>query len=49
MRWCEKNRVDYVVGSARNEVSRRMTEPFMDQAEAPYERTQQNVRNFQEI
>jgi len=49
MRWCEKNRVDYVIGLARNKVLERMAEPFMEEAEAAYEKTQQKVRNFHEI
>jgi len=49
MRWCEKNRVDYVIGLARNKVLERVAEPFMAEAEAAYEKTQQKVRNFHEI
>ena len=49
MRWCEKNRVDYVIGLARNEVLKRMAEPFMEEAEAEYDKSQKKVRNFHEI
>jgi hypothetical protein len=49
MRWCEKNRVDYVIGLARNDVLKRMAEPFMAQAETEHQKTQQKVRNFHEI
>jgi hypothetical protein len=49
MRWCEKNRVDYIIGLARNEVLKRMAEPFMEAAEAQYETTGEKVRNFHEI
>jgi len=49
MRWCEKNSVDYVIGLARNEVLKRMTAPFMEAAEAEYEKTRQKVRNFHDL
>lgn len=49
LRWCEKNRVFYVVGLARNPVLERMAAPFMQAAEAEYERTQQKVRHFHEF
>jgi hypothetical protein len=49
LRWCEKNSVFYVVGLARNKVLERMAAPFMQAAEAEYERTQQKVRNFHEF
>ena len=49
LRWCEKNSVFYVVGLARNQVLERMAAPFMQAAEAEYERTQQKVRNFHEL
>jgi len=49
LRWCEKNRVFYVVGLARNPVLERMAVPFMQAAEAEYERTRQKVRNFHEF
>jgi len=49
MRWCEKNRVDYVIGLARNDVLKRMVDPFMEAAEVEYEKTRQKVRNFHDI
>jgi hypothetical protein len=49
MRWCENNRVDYVIGLARNEVLKRLAEPFMEAAEAEYEKTGQKVRHFDNI
>jgi hypothetical protein len=49
LRWCEKNRVFYVVGLARNKVLERMAAPFMQAAEAEYEHTRQKVRNFHEF
>ena len=49
MRWCENNRVDYVIGLARNEVLKRMAEPFMDAAETEYQKTWRKVRNFHDL
>lgn len=49
MRWCEKNRVDYVLGLARNEVLKRLAEPFVEAAEAEYQKTQQKVRHFDNV
>ena len=49
MRWCEKNRVDYVIGLARNEVLKRLAEPFMQAAEDEYKKTGQKVRDFHDI
>ena len=48
-RWCEKNSVFYVVGLSRNKVLERLGAPFMQAAEAEYQRTQQKVRNFHEF
>jgi hypothetical protein len=49
MHWCEKNRVDYVIGLARNEVLKSMAEPFMEAAEVEYQKTRQKVRNFHDL
>lgn len=49
MRWCERNRVDYVIGLARNEVLKRMAEPLMEAAEAEYDKTRKKVRNFHDL
>ena len=49
LRWCEKNNVFYVIGLARNPVLERMALPFMQAAEAEYQRTPQKVRNFHEF
>jgi hypothetical protein len=49
MRWCEKHDVYYVFGLARNPVLERMAEPFMEQAEAAYERTSEKQRRFHAI
>ncbi len=49
MRWCEKNRVDYVIGLARNEVLKRLAEPLVEAAEAEYNKTGRKVRRFDNI
>jgi hypothetical protein len=49
LRWCEKNRVFYVVGLARNAVLERLAKPFMHAAERQYRRTQRKVRRFHEL
>ena len=49
LRWCEKNKVLYVVGLARNRVLERTAAPFRETAEAQYERTHKKVRNFHEL
>ncbi len=49
LRWCEKNRVFYVVGLARNPVLERRAAPFMQAAEAEFERTHKKVRSFHEF
>jgi len=49
LRWCEKNRLFYVVGRARNKVLERLAAPFMESAERQYAQTQQKVRNFHQV
>jgi hypothetical protein len=49
LRWCEKNRVFYVVGLARNPVLERLAAPFLQAAEEEYRQTQQKVRQFHEF
>jgi hypothetical protein len=49
LRWCEKNRVFYVVGLTRNPVLERLAAPFLQAAETEYQRTQQKVRHFYEF
>jgi hypothetical protein len=49
LRWCEKHDVGYVVGIARNKVLERMAKPFMDEAEAQFEKTSAKQRNFHKI
>jgi len=49
MRWCERNKVFYVLGLARNQVLERLAEPFMAAAKTQFEATFQKVRNFHEV
>jgi hypothetical protein len=49
LRWCEKNRVFYVVGLARNQVLERLAAPFMQAAQAEFEGTHKKVRSFHEF
>ena len=49
MGWCEQNRVDYVLGLARNERLRKLLEPQMQQARTQCEVTGQAARVFTEF
>jgi hypothetical protein len=49
MAWCEQNRVDYVLGLARNERLRRLLESQMQQARQQCEITGQAARVFTEF
>jgi len=49
MKWCDKNGVFYVLGLARNSVLESMAKPFMERAEAAFERTGTKQRRFHEI
>ena len=49
MGWCEQNRVDYVLGMARNERLRKLLEPQMQQARTQCEVTGQAARVFTEF
>ncbi len=49
MNWCEANRVDYVLGFARNERLRRIIETEMQQAAALHRETGQAARVFTEF
>jgi hypothetical protein len=49
LRWCERHRVDYVVGLARNPVLERMAEPYMTRAAERFERTGRKQRSFYAI
>jgi len=49
MRWCDKHDVFYVLGLARNPVLEGMAAPFMEKAQAAFERTGVKQRRFHEI
>jgi hypothetical protein len=49
MKWCENNGVYYVLGLARNSILESMAQPFMDRAEAGFEKTGAKQRRFHEI
>ena len=49
MSWCEQNRVDYVLGLARNSRLQRKTGPAMGEAKQHYQRTGQAARVFAEF
>jgi len=49
MKWCDKNGVFYVLGLARNSVLESRAKPFMERAEAAFERTGTKQRRFHEI
>jgi hypothetical protein len=49
MKWCEKNKVDYVLGVARNERLRGRIDEEMAEAARLYEQTQQPARVFAEF
>jgi len=49
MRWCDKHRVFYVLGLARNSVLERIAQPFAQQAQRAFERTGGKQRHFHEV
>jgi hypothetical protein len=49
MRWCDRREVHYILGLARNKRLERMSEPFMEKAEADYEATGDKQRQFHAI
>ncbi len=49
MSWCEQNRVDYVLGLARNSRLQRKIAPAMGEAKQEHERTGQAARVFTEF
>jgi hypothetical protein len=48
MRWCDKNRVDYIFGLGRNKVLERRVASLMEEAEAAFEATGEKQRLFGE-
>ena len=49
MRWCDRNRVNYIFGLPRNKVLQNKAESFMREAEAAYESTGEKQRHFHAI
>jgi len=49
MRWCDRHDVHYILGLSTNQRLKAISEPFMDQAEADFQRTQDKQRQFHEI
>jgi len=49
LRWCDKNRVFYIVGLARNKVLQRLAEPWMQQAAEQFEAAGSKQRLFGEV
>jgi len=49
MRWCERNRVDYIFGIARNTVLERLARHLTERAGEKYERTKEKQRIFGEF
>ena len=49
MRWCDQHNVSYILGLAGNKVLARMAEPWVTEAEAAFEETEEKQRIFAEI
>jgi len=49
LRWCDKHAVNYIVGLAKNEVLKRLAEPYLEQAKEQFELTKQKQRIFTEV
>jgi hypothetical protein len=49
MKWCEKNKLEYVLGMARNERLRRLIDEETAAAARLYQQTQQPARVFAEL
>ena len=49
LRWCDKHRVNYIVGLAKNAVLKRLAAPDMQRAKEQFERTGQKQRIFNEV
>ncbi|PLY14308.1 MAG: hypothetical protein C0631_11665 [Sedimenticola sp.] len=49
LRWCERHRVDYLVGIACNDRLAAQAKTFMDAAEQRFQRTGQKQRRFHEL
>jgi hypothetical protein len=49
LRWCDRHRVDYLVGLAKNKVLEKLAGPLMEQARRQFEQSQQKQRLFGEL
>ena len=49
LRWCERHRVDYLVGIARNDRLAAQAKSFIDKAEQHFQRTGRKQRRFHEM
>jgi hypothetical protein len=49
MAWCEENKVEYVLGLAKNERLKKEIEGEMEEAKAAYERTGKEAREFKDF
>lgn len=49
MRWCDRHDVHYILGLARNKRLEKISQPFMNQAEADYQATGDKQRQFHVI
>jgi len=49
LRWCDRHRVNYIVGLAKNEVLKRIADPYLRQAKEQFELTGQKQRVFAEV
>jgi hypothetical protein len=46
LRWCERTKVDYVIGLAKNRRLEALSQPLMDAAKAAFEKTKDKQRHF---
>lgn len=49
MRWCDRHDVGYILGLAKNERLKTISEPFMNEAERAFKQTGEKQRHFYEI
>lgn len=49
MRWCERHGIGYILGLAKNQRLKPLSDPFMEQAEADYEKSGEKQRQFHEL
>jgi len=49
LRWCDKHQVKYIVGLAKNQVLKRLAEPYLEQAKEQFELTGQKQRLFRQV